>query len=94
MQEEQNPTGAAAAHEEVRSTFGLFRRPEKFKIGEDFDLFARKIDLYFEAVEVTDEKKKRLAFLFNLNEDAFRLAEGVLFPEDGDRKFQRWVNEL
>ena len=26
-----------AAHEESRTSFGLFRRPEKFKIGEDFD---------------------------------------------------------
>ena len=98
MQEGGNAEGAAAApeaaHEEVRPNFGLFRRPEKFKIGEDFDLFARKIDLYFEAVEVTDERKKRLAFLFNLNEDAFRLAEGVSFPADGDRKYERWLNEL
>ena len=66
MQEGGNAEGAAAApeaaNEEVRLNFGLSRRPEKFKIGEDFDLFARKIDLYFEAVEVTDERKKRLAF--------------------------------
>ena len=72
----------------------MFRRPEKFKIGEDFDLFARKIDLYFEAVEVTDEGKKRLAFLFHLNEDAFRLAEGVPFPDEGGRKYEPWLNEL
>ena len=98
MPEGENPEGAAAApeaaHEEVRSNFGLFRRPEKFKIGEDFDLFTRKIDLYFEAVEVTDERKKRLAVLFNLNEDAFRLAEGVPFPDEGDRKYERWLYEL
>ena len=83
-----------AAHEESRTSFGLFRRPEKFKIGEDFDLFARKINLYFEAVEVTDERKKRLAFLFNLNEDAFRLAEGLAFPEEGERRYEQWVDEL
>ncbi len=52
----------ASAHEEVRQNFDLFRRPEKFKIGQDFDLFVRKIYLYFEAVEVTDERKRRVAF--------------------------------
>ena len=83
-----------AAHEESRTSFGSFRRPEKFKIGEDFDLFARKIHLYFEAVEVTDERKKRLAFLFNLNEDAFRLAEGLAFPEEGERRYEQLVDEL
>ena len=30
----------------------LFRRPEKFKIGEDFDLFIKKSNLHFEAVEL------------------------------------------
>ena len=41
-----------------------------------------------------DERKKRLAVLFHLNEDAFRLAEGVPFPDEGDRKYERWLNEL
>ena len=47
MPEGENPEGAAAApeaaHEEVRSNFGLFRRPEKFKIGEDFDCLRGKL---------------------------------------------------
>ena len=57
----------------------LFRRPEKFKIGEDFNLFIKKSNLYFEAVELEDVKKRRLALLFNLSEDAFRLTEPVEF---------------
>ena len=32
----------------------LFRRPEKYKIGDDFDLFVKKLELHFEAVELTD----------------------------------------
>ncbi len=94
MQEGRDVTGAATAHEEVRQNFGLFMRQEKFQISEDFDLFARKIDLYFEAVEITDEKKRQLALLFNLNEDAFRLAEGVSFLAEDDRKYKLWLNEL
>ncbi len=53
----------------------LFRRPEKYKIGDDFDLLIKKCKLYFEALELKDEKKQRLALLFNLSENAFRLAE-------------------
>ena len=41
-----------------------------------------------------DERKKRLAFLFNLSEDTFRLAEGLAFPEEGESKYERWVDEL
>ena len=37
---------------------GLFRRPEKYRIGEDFDLFFRKTVLYFDAIDLTDERKK------------------------------------
>ena len=44
----------------------LFRRPDKFKIGDDFDLFIKKLELYFEAVELVDEKKRRFALLFNI----------------------------
>ena len=32
--------------------------------------------------------------MFNLNEDAFRLAEGVPFPGEEGRKYERWFNEL
>ena len=41
-------------------SLSLFR-PDKFKIGEDFDLFVKKCNLYFEAVELGDIKKRRLA---------------------------------
>ena len=71
----------------------LFRRPDKFKIGDDFDLFINKSELYFEAVELADEKKRRFALLFNLSEDAFRLAESVEFTE-GEDAYKNWVNKL
>ena len=72
---------------------GLFRRPEKYRIGEDFDLFFRKTVLYFDAIDLTDERKKRLALLFNLSEDAFRLAESVPLPSCND-PFDAWGKEI
>ena len=72
---------------------GLFRRPEKYRIGEDFDLFFRKSVVYFDAIDLTDERKKRLALLFNLSEDAFRLAEGVPLPEC-QNSFDAWGKEI
>ena len=71
----------------------LFRRPDKFKIGEDFDLFVKKCNLYFEAVELEDVKKRRLALLFNVSEDAFRLAEPVEFGE-GENAYKDWIRKL
>ncbi|CAB4008034.1 PREDICTED: uncharacterized protein LOC109418593 [Paramuricea clavata] len=69
------------------------RRPDKFKIGDDFDLFIKKLELYFEAVELVDEKKRRFALLFNLNEDAFCLAESVEFIEGADA-YKNWLKKL
>ena len=40
-------------------------------------MFIKKLNLYFEAVELNDAKKTRLTLLFNLGENAFRLAESV-----------------
>jgi hypothetical protein len=71
----------------------LFRRPDKFKIGDDFDLFIKKLELYFEAVELADEKKRRFALLFNLNDDAFRLAESAEFIEEADA-YKNWLKKL
>ena len=79
--------------EQNRLSLTLFRRPEKYNIGEDFDLFVKKSNLYFEAVELKDGKKQRLALLFNLSEDAFRLAESVEFAE-GDNAYETWVKQL
>ena len=79
--------------EQNRSSLTLFRRPEKYKIGDDFDLFTKKSNLYFEAVELKDEKKQRLALLFNLSEDAFRLAESIEFAE-GDNAYKNWIKQL
>ena len=63
MAEEAEQAPNADANKLLHS---LFRRPEKYKIGDDFDLFVKKSELYFEAVELKDEKKRRLALLFNL----------------------------
>ena len=36
--------------EQAKLSLSLFRRPDKYRIGEDFFLFTRKLNLYFEAV--------------------------------------------
>ena len=82
-----NPEEAEAPNVEANKlSLTLFRRPEKFKIGEDFDLFIKKSNLYFKAVELEDVKKRRLALLFSLSEDAFRSAEPVEFGEGENRE--------
>ena len=53
----------------------------------------KKCNLYFEAVELEDVKKRRLALLFNLSEDAFRLAEPVEFGE-GENAYKDWIRKL
>ena len=73
----------------VANIQSIFRRPDKFKLGDDFDLFWKKTILYFEAIDLQDGKKKRLALLFNLNEDAFRIAESITW-QDGDEGFEAW----
>ena len=60
-----NPEEAEAPNvESNKLSLTLFRRPEKFKIGKDFDLFIKKSNLYFEVVEPEDVKKRRFALLF------------------------------
>ncbi|CAB4032467.1 zinc knuckle [Paramuricea clavata] len=88
------PEQAEAPNVETNKlSLSLFRRPDKFKIGEDFDLFIKKCNLYFEAVELEDVKKRRFALLFNLSEDAFRLAEPVEFGE-GENAYKDWIGKL
>ena len=84
---------AEQGQDNSRFSFSIFRRPDRFRIGEDFDLFVKKLSLYFEAIELEDTKKRKLALLFNLSEDAFRLAESVPFP-DGDDAWHQWINAL
>ena len=72
---EEAAGGEGLQQERVGNIQSIFRRPDKFKLGDDFDLFWRKTILYFEAIDLKEDKKKRLAILFNLNEDAFRIAE-------------------
>ena len=51
------------------------------------------LHLYFDAIDITDERKKRLALLFNLSEDAFRLAEAVPLT-DGESPFDTCGKEI
>ena len=44
-------------------------------------------------MELGDVKKRRLALLFNLSEDAFRLAEPVEFGE-GENAHKEWIKKL
>ena len=84
---------AEQGQDNSRFSFSIFRRPDRFRIGEDFDLFVKKLSLYFEAIELEDTKKRKLALLFNLSEDAFRLAESVPFPDEDDA-WHQWINAL
>lgn len=64
-----NPEESDAPNVEANKlSLTLFGRPDKLKFGEDFDLFIKKSSLYFEAVELEDVKKRRLALLFNFCE--------------------------
>ena len=88
------PDQAEAPNMEANKfSLALFRRPDKFKIGEDFDLFIKESNLYFEVVELKDVNKQRFALLFNLSEDAFRLAEPVEFGE-GANAYKDWFEKL
>ena len=89
-----DPDQAEAPNVEANKlSLTLFRRPDKFKIGEDFDIFIKKSNLYFEAVELKDVSKRRFALLFNLSKDAFRLAEPVEFGE-GENAYKDWIGKL
>ena len=92
-EEGQEDQAVAADPGSDRLNYSLFRRPDKYKIGEDFGLFVKKCDLYFEAVDLKNDKKRRLALLFNLTEDAFRLAESVEFVEGADA-YENWIKRL
>ena len=65
--EEQGAPAAVPQADEFRLSHSLFRRPDKFRIGEDFGLFVKKLNLYFEAGELNDVKKRQLALLFKLH---------------------------
>ena len=71
------PRGAAAQDDRNRGF--PFRKPEKYKLGDDFPLFIRKMDLFFAAMEVKNKTRKRVSILLNMSEDSFRIAESVEF---------------
>ena len=87
------PEAAGQQQERATNLQSIFRRPEKFQLGDDFDLFWRKTLLYYEAIDLKEDKKKRLAWLFNLTEDAFRVAESINM-QDGDGGFEAWGKVL
>ena len=90
--EKQGAAAAVPQADEFKLLHSFFRRPDKFRIGEDFVLFIKKLNLYFEAVELNDVQKRRLALLFNLGENAFRLAESVELGEQ--ETWTGFVNRL
>ncbi len=92
-QQDAGQADGAAQQDRATNLQSIFRRPEKFKLGDDFDLFWRKTLLYYEAIDLKEDKKKRLALLFNLSEDAFRVAESINM-QDGDGGFAAWGKVL
>ena len=55
---------AEQGQDNSRFSFSIFRRPDRFRIGEDFDLFVKKLSLYFEAIELEDTKKRKMIFRY------------------------------
>ena len=60
--EEQGAAAAVPQADEFKLSHSFFRRPDKFRIGEDFLLFIKTLNLYFEAVELNDVKKETIGF--------------------------------
>ena len=60
--EEQGATAAVPQADEFRLSHSFFRRPDKFRTGEDFVLFIKKLNLNFEAVELNDVKQETIGF--------------------------------
>ncbi len=60
-----------------KGLYSIIRRPEKYRIGEDFDLFLCRISLYIEAIDLKDDRKKRLALFFNLSDEQVLYVEGT-----------------
>ena len=49
-------------------------------------MFSRRIGLYFDVIGLKEVKPKRAAFLLNLSENAFRVAEPIFLINEGDEE--------
>ena len=72
----------------ISRSFLSFRKPEKFKTGDDFQLFIKRMDLFFAAADVRSAIQKRVSILLNLSEDCFRIAESVTFDDETEEGFE------
>ena len=54
LEEQETAAAIPQVEEQVKLSYSFFRHPNKFQIGEDFALFIKKLNLYFEAVELND----------------------------------------
>ena len=84
MPDEEAAQAPAAQADTGQKTLLPFRKPEKYKLGDDFQLFIRKMDLFFLAAAVKDNTQKRVSILLNLSEDSFRIAEPIDITTTGD----------
>ena len=77
-------------------TLSAFRKPDKYHIGEDVELFSRRIAVWFDVVGLKGALQKRAALLLNLSENAFRIAEPLTLETQGteDEQFGNWIGEL
>ena len=71
-----------------------FRKPEEFKTGDDFQLFIKRMDLFFAAADVRSTVQKRVSILLNLSEDCFCIAESVSFDDELEEGFRAYTEKL
>ena len=80
--------------ESISRGFLPFRKPDKFKTGDDFQLFMRRMDLFFAASNVRSTVQKRVSILLDLSEDCFCIAESVSFDDKSEEGFKAYMGKL
>ena len=70
------------------------RKPEKFKTLDDFQLFIKRIDLFFATADALITVQKRDSILLNLSEDCFRIADSVNFDEESEHGYKACIEKL
>ena len=80
--------------ERISRGFLPFRKPDKFKTGDDFQLFTKRMDLFFAAADVRSTVQKRVSILLNLSEDCFRIAESVSLDDESEEGFKAYMEKL
>ena len=96
MPDEEAAQVQAAQADTGQKTLLPFRKPEKYQLGDDFQLFIRKMDLFFLAAAVKDNTQKRVSILLNLSEDSFRIAEPIDITTTGDSEgnYKSYIEKL